>query len=66
MGGGVDTQRILPYGTEQEVRDVVKRSIDILAPGGGFVFNTVHTIQPEVPTQNIITMIETLHLHGKY
>lgn len=65
-GGGVDTHRILPFGTEQEVEDAVKRSIDILAPGGGFVFNTVHSIQPEVPPQNIVKMIETVQKYGNY
>lgn len=65
-GGGIDTQKILPFGTEQEIRDSVKKTIDILAPGGGFVFNTVHTIQPEVPPQNIMAMIETLNEYGKY
>jgi len=63
-GGGVDTQQILPFGSEQEIRDAVKRSIDILAPGGGFVFNAVHTIQPEVPPQNIMAMIEAIKEYG--
>jgi len=44
-GGGVDTQHILPRGTPQQVRDEVKRRIDDLAPGGGFVFATVHNVQ---------------------
>jgi uroporphyrinogen decarboxylase len=65
-GGGIDTHRVLPFGTKKEVEDAVKYSIDVLAPGGGFVFNTVHSIQPEVPPQNIITMIETLQKYGKY
>ena len=52
-GGGVDTQRILPFGTPQEVRDEVKRRVDDLAPGGGFVFAPVHNIQPFVPVENI-------------
>ncbi len=65
-GGGIDTQRVLPFGTEQEIRDSVMRTLDIMAPGGGFVFNTVHTIQPEVPPQNIMAMIETLNEYGKY
>jgi len=63
-GGGVDTQRILPYGTPEEVRDEVKRRIEDLAPGGGFVFNTVHNIQADVPPQNIIAMWETLREYG--
>jgi uroporphyrinogen decarboxylase len=57
-GGGVDTQRVLPFGTPQEVRDEVRRRIDDLAPGGGFVFATVHNIQAFVPPENIIAMLE--------
>ncbi|MBM3238077.1 hypothetical protein FJZ31_17435 [Candidatus Poribacteria bacterium] len=63
-GGGVDTQRILPCGSPQEVRDEVKRRIEDLAPGGGFVFNTVHNIQADVPPQNIIAMWEMLRNYG--
>ncbi|MCD6354706.1 MAG: hypothetical protein J7L95_04070 [Prolixibacteraceae bacterium] len=65
-GGGVDTQYVLPSGTTQEVKDDVKRNIEALAPGGGFVFNTVHNIQAEVPPQNIVAMIEALKEFGKY
>ncbi|MHC4645689.1 MAG: uroporphyrinogen decarboxylase family protein [Planctomycetota bacterium] len=65
-GGGVDTQRVLPYGTPQQVRDEVKRRIDDLAPGGGFVFATVHNIQNDVPPENIMAAVETLHEHGLY
>ena len=65
-GGGVDTQDVLPSGTPQQVKDHIKRNIDALAPGGGFVFNTVHNIQAEVPPQNIVAMIEALQEYGKY
>ncbi len=65
-GGGVDTQRILPLGTPQQVKDEVKRRIDDLAPGGGFIFNTVHNIQADVPPQNIIAMWEALQEYGGY
>jgi len=65
-GGGIDTQRILPFGTPQEVKDEVRRRIDDLAPGGGFIFNTVHNIQPGVSPQNIMAMWETLQDFGKY
>lgn len=59
-GGGVDTQKVLPAGTPQEVKDEVRRNIETLAPGGGFVFNPVHNIQADVPPQNIIAMWEAL------
>jgi uroporphyrinogen decarboxylase len=65
-GGGVDTQKILPSGTVIEVADDVKKNIDALAPGGGFVFATVHNIQSDVPPQNIMAMRETLNKYGKY
>jgi uroporphyrinogen decarboxylase len=65
-GGGVDTQKVLPSGTVQEVKDDVHRNMEALAPGGGFVFNTVHNIQAEVPPENILAMWETLQEFGKY
>lgn len=65
-GGGCDTQRVLPYGTRDEVREEVKRRIDDLAEGGGFVFNQVHNIQAGVPPENIMAMYETLAEYGKY
>lgn len=65
-GGGVDTQRILPRGTPAEVRDEVKRRIDDLAPGGGFIFATVHNIQADVPPENIVAMWEALQEYGAY
>ncbi len=65
-GGGVDTQGILPSGTPQEVKDDVKRNIDALAAGGGYVFNTVHNIQADVPPKNILAMWEALQEYGVY
>lgn len=59
-GGGVDTQKVLPTGTQKQVIDEVKKNIEALAPGGGFVFNTVHNIQAEVPPENIMAMWKTL------
>jgi len=63
-GGGVDTQGVLPHGTPQEVRDDVRRNIEALAPGGGFVFNTVHNIQADVPPANLVAMWEALQEFG--
>lgn len=65
-GGGMDTQHVLPRGTPQEVKDEVKRRIDDLAPGGGFVFNTVHNIQGDVPPENVIAMHEAFLEYGAY
>jgi uroporphyrinogen-III decarboxylase len=63
-GGGVDTQKVLPFGTPGEVKDHVRRQCEILAPGGGFVFNTVHNIQANVPLENILAMLEGIREFG--
>lgn len=65
-GGGVDTQSVFPYGTPDQVADEVKRRIDDLAPGGGFVFATVHNIQAYVPPKNVVTAFEAAHECGRY
>jgi uroporphyrinogen decarboxylase len=65
-GGGADTQHVLPFGRPDEVADEVKRRIDDLAPGGGFVFAAVHNIQAFVPPENMVTMFETALEYGKY
>jgi hypothetical protein len=59
-GGGADTQKVLPFGTTEEVREHVLRECEILAPGGGFVFNTVHNIQANVPLKNVLAMLEAI------
>lgn len=59
-GGGCDTRSILNRATPQEVKDHVKQNLDILMPGGGFVFNTVHNIMPDVPPENIVAMFEAI------
>ena len=63
-GGGVDTQDVLPRGTPAEVRDDVRRNLDIFAPGGGYVFTTVHNIQAEVPPENIVALFEAADEFG--
>jgi uroporphyrinogen decarboxylase len=55
-GGGCDTQAVLCRGTPQQVKDHVRRNIEILAPGGGFVFNQVHNILSEIPPANVVAM----------
>lgn len=59
-GGGVDTQRTLPFGTPDEVRDQVRERIDIFAPGGGFVFCSIHNVVANVPIDNLLAMFETV------
>ncbi len=63
-GGGVDSQYTLPHGTPQEVRDEVKRRIDDLAPGGGFIFTPVHSIQSDVPLENFSALLETYYQYA--
>ena len=59
-GGGVDTQKVLAFGTPAEVREQVQNNCRIFRKDGGFVFNTVHNIQANVPVENIVAMVETL------
>lgn len=59
-GGGSDTRYILNNGTTEQVKDDVKRRLEILSPGGGFVFNPIHNIMPDVPPENIIAMFEAV------
>ncbi len=64
--GGVDSQRVLPLGSPEEVRAEVRRRVDDLAPGGGFVLAAVHNIQPEVPPENVCAMLEEALEYGRY
>jgi uroporphyrinogen decarboxylase len=65
-GGGVDTQGVLGTGTPQEVKEDVRRNIEALALGGGFVFAAVHDIQANVPPENIMAMWEAWKAYGVY
>ncbi len=65
-GGGVDTQSTLPFGRPDEVRQEVRQRIEIFAKGGGFVFNSIHNIQAQVPIENVAAMYETLQEYGLY
>jgi uroporphyrinogen-III decarboxylase len=65
-GGGVDTQRTLPFGTAGEVAAEVRERVRLLAPGGGFVFNTIHNVQQGTPPQNILSAYDTAREAGRY
>jgi len=65
-GGGVNTQKTLPFGTADEVRQEVRQQIEIFAPGGGFVFNTNHNVQAGVPAENLVALYETVNQYRKY
>jgi hypothetical protein len=65
-GGGVDTQKTLPFGTPGDVRREVRERLRIFAPGGGFVFNTIHNVQPLSPVENVLALYETVREYGEY
>jgi uroporphyrinogen decarboxylase len=64
--GSIDSQRILPFGTPEEVRAEVRRRIDDLGDGGGLVLAAVHNIRPEVKPANICALFEAALEYGKY
>lgn len=64
--GAIDTHQILPFGTPQEVKEEVKRRIEELAGGGGYIVSSVHNIQAEVPPENIVAMCEAVLEYGHY
>jgi len=65
-GGGVDTQRTLPFGTPDEVRAEVRERIRTFGAGGGFVFNTTHNVQARVPRANLLALYEAVREYGRY
>ncbi len=64
--GGIDAIRVLPFGTPKDVEEEVKRKIRVFAPGGGYILNSVHNIQPNVPLENIFAMFEAAQKYGRY
>jgi len=65
-GGGVDTQKTLPFGSPEEVEEEVRERIEILGKDGGFVFNTIHNILANTPVENLVAMIDAVHeFNGK-
>ena len=59
-GAGIDTRAVLNLGTAEQVKDAVRKNIEILSPEGGFIFNTIHNILPDVPPQNVVAMFEAV------
>ena len=64
--GGLDVQRLLPFGTEDEVRQGVKDLVKTLGPQGGFAFASSHNIQPDTPPKNIIALFDSAYEFGRY
>jgi uroporphyrinogen decarboxylase len=65
-GGGVDTHRVMPFATPEQVREDVRRRIEIFAPGGGYVFATIHNILGDVPPENILAAVDAVLEFGQY
>lgn len=65
-GGGIDSQRVLPFGAPSRIREEVRRNMEIFKPGGGYVFNSVHNIQPEVSPENVMAMYGAAYDYGFY
>lgn len=65
-GGGINTQDTLPLGTVQQVKDEVKRNLDIFKKDGGFVFATIHNLQGECPIENVMAMLEAYQENCAY
>jgi uroporphyrinogen decarboxylase len=64
--GAIDTHRILPTGTPEEVRAEVRRVIEVLGPGGGYMVSSVHTVMDDVPPENILAMVDAVEEFGHY
>lgn len=64
--GGIDTHRTLPFGTPEEVRQEVRRVMQILGPGGGYMAAAVHTIMNDVPPENVLAMVDAVEEFGNY
>lgn len=64
--GGMDTHRVLPHGSEADVRAEVRRVIELLGPGGGFMLGAVHTVMDDVPPENVLAMVDAVETYGRY
>jgi uroporphyrinogen decarboxylase len=64
--GAIDTHQILPHGTPDEVRQEVRRVMQILGPGGGYMVASVHTIMNDVPSENVLAMVDAVQEFGEY
>jgi len=65
-GGGIDSQHVLPFVSPEKIREEVRKNLEVFKPGGGYVFNNVHNIQPGVPPENIVAMYEAAYEFGFY
>jgi uroporphyrinogen decarboxylase len=64
--GAIDTQRFLPRATPAEVKEEVRRMMGILGAGGGYLFSSCHSIQPDVSPENILALFSAAFDYGRY
>ena len=65
-GGGIDTQKTLPFGTPEQIRAQVRERMRIFGPGFGFVFNPIHNVQSRVPQANLVALYEAVREYRTY
>jgi uroporphyrinogen decarboxylase len=65
-GGGIDSQHTLPFASPQEIRSQVQSNLELLKPGGAYVFNNVHNIQFGVPPENIVALYDAAYEFSFY
>ncbi len=65
-GGGIDTQKTLPFGSIDEIKQEVRERIRMLGRGGGYVFATIHNIQPDITPEKVMAVFETAMENAKY
>jgi hypothetical protein len=65
-GGGIDTQHVLPFGTPNEVRAMVRERMKVFGPGGGFVFAAIHNVQSRIPAENLVALYRAIADYRSY
>ena len=65
-GGGVDTQHTLPFGSPETIQTEVRERMKIFGAGGGYVFNTVHNVQADIPTPNLVALYQAVEAYRNY
>jgi uroporphyrinogen decarboxylase len=64
--GGMDIQQVLPLGTTEDVKKMVRYAADNAKEGGGYIFCTSHNIQADTPFENVVALFESYHEYGAY
>lgn len=65
-GGGCDSQHVLPFATPEQIREDVRKNMEALKAGGGYIFNNIHNIQADVPAENIVALYDAAYEFGRY